>query len=276
MPFVSKLRKIYRKYINFPLIDKLIYFILDTVTDIYSFIKRYSFPAYYIRKWKLNMLWEEYEKETTDFFKKTIKPGMIVIDIGAHIGYFTKIFSKLVGKKGTVYAFEADPENFELLNKNTKHLKNTKLCKVAISDSIGTIDFFHSNSKSGCHSTVPAEFRSQKITIPTITLDEFANRKGINKIDIIKIDIEGGEYIALHGMKKIFKNNPNIAIVLEFCMENIKLAHIEYHDFLKNIEQFGFNIFSIRQNRLDKISSKSSIHQITQDADFVNLYCTKK
>ncbi|MBU2575702.1 FkbM family methyltransferase [Patescibacteria group bacterium] len=276
MPFVAILRKIYRKWIYLPWLDKLIYTVLDTATDIYSFTTRYSFPSYYIRRFKLNMLWQLYEKETVQLFKKIIKPKMIVMDIGAHIGYFTRIFSKLAGTDGVVYAFEADPENFQLLIKNTKHLKNTKLCKAAITDSTGIIDFFHSNIKSGCHSIVPAEFRSQKIAVPAITLDEFAQRKGINKIDIIKMDIEGGEYLALQGMKKIFENNPDIVLVLEFCLENNELANINSEKFLKQMEEFGLSIFAIRQNKLDKVTSSSSVQEITQGADFINLYCTKK
>ena len=146
---------------HLPWLDQCIYKVLDALTDLYSYIRRYTFPEYYVRCGKFYMLCDIYEKETTALFKKIITPGMTIIDIGAHIGYFTRIFSKYAGSKGRVYAFEADPENFILLQKNTKHLKNIELFKTAISDKAGKIDFYHSN-KSGCNSIIPAESRQKK------------------------------------------------------------------------------------------------------------------
>ena len=61
--------------------------------------------------------WEKYE---TELFKKVVKEGMTVVDIGAHIGYYTLIAANLAGKKGKVYAFEPEAENYSLLVKNIK------------------------------------------------------------------------------------------------------------------------------------------------------------
>jgi len=78
--------------------------------------------------------------------------GSGVIDIGAHIGYFTRLFAKLVEPQGTVYALEADPENCKLLKKNTRHLPNVHVCQAAATDRTGSIDFYHYDDKAGCHS----------------------------------------------------------------------------------------------------------------------------
>ena len=66
-----------------------------------------------------------WEKEETEFVKSYIKRNWVVLDIGANIGYFTLIFSKLVGKNGKVFAFEPDPDNFEILKRNIveNHIK---------------------------------------------------------------------------------------------------------------------------------------------------------
>ena len=140
---IHTMRTWYRRFIHWPLLDRLVYAALDGLTNAYSALRRFSFPAGYTRRWKLDMLWGLYEKETYDLFQTVIKPDMVIIDIGAHIGYFTRRFAKLAGKTGRVLAFEADRENFELLKKNTSRLKNTRLFPLAISDHSGSIDFYN-------------------------------------------------------------------------------------------------------------------------------------
>lgn len=278
MQLIPRLRNIYRAWVRLPWLDRCIYNILDALTDIYARLRSYSFPNYYIRRWKLNMLNELYEKETTDFFKKNITPGLVIMDIGAHIGYFTRIFSKLTGPKGKVYAFEADPENFALLQKNTKHFQNIKLFPMAISDSGGTVDFYRSNDKSGCHSTIPAEFRQKKISVPAVDLDSFTAANGIKKINLIKMDIEGGEPTALKGMARVLATSNEIVLVIEFNPQCLKQANTQPLDFLRMIESYGFTIFVITPNKLANLEAHDTLdyRSIALYPDFVNLYCTKK
>lgn len=287
MAIVSIIRKIYRKFIRSPWLDKLIYKILDTITNIYAYSRHYSFPKNYIRRWKLDMLWELYEPETAALFKKIIKPGMVIVDIGAHVGYFTRIFSRLAGKNGVVYAFEADPENFELLQKNTKHLKNIKICRLAISDHAGEIDFYHCEEKAGCHSTLPDQplnFKMRKISVPADTLDNIIAREKINRINIIKMDIEGGEPKAIAGMQNLLNKNQNIKMVLEFAPAWIKKT-LNPLDFLKKISAYGFEIFAVLPDAMEKIKSDNDSDYekfIPESRDgtaynqFVNLYCEKE
>jgi FkbM family methyltransferase len=74
--------------------------------------------------------------EETKFLKKIIKKGDTVIDVGANIGYYTLLFSKLVGKEGKIYAYEPLPENFKLLKKNIfiNKYKNIVLINRALSN----------------------------------------------------------------------------------------------------------------------------------------------
>ena len=77
----------------------------------------YSFPAKYGVRWKLKVLFRRYEPETTRLIARELKPGDVFVDIGAHIGYFTRLAAKKVGSGGRVIAFEADTENYSL-NRN--------------------------------------------------------------------------------------------------------------------------------------------------------------
>lgn len=286
MSLIPRLRTMYRRYIHVPAIDRFIYALLDAATHLYSALRGFYFPKKFIRRWKLDYLWELYEKETVVVFKKTIKPGMVVVDIGAHIGYFTRMFSKLVGTTGIVYAYEADPENFSFLQKNTKHLSNVKIFPLAITDTQGTIDFYHYPDKAGCHSilsNVPLDFRKEKISVPCEDLDSLITKQKIDRVDYIKMDIEGGETAALRGMKKLLENPLPITLVIEFAPAWIHAAGNSPLTFLQNLTARGFKIFAIKDSaRLISIipDTEKSFQELlpktpTPFNEFINIYCVR-
>ncbi len=274
---IQKLKNLYNKYARPTIAHRVLARIFDYVVDIYAAMKHFSFPKQYIRRWKLDMLEELYEKETTALFKKIIKPGMVIVDIGAHIGYFTRIFSRLTESTGKVYAFEADPENFALLKNNTKQPKNIAIFQLAISNRAGLIDFFHSELKTGCHSTIPSPLRQTKITVTASTLDELAQKENINRVDVIKMDIEGGEVAALSGMTNILSVNPNLQLVTEFNPECFLEANIDPLFFMRRLEESGFRIFAIGpKGELEAVRSNMTLGEIMKGQKFVNVYCTRQ
>lgn len=279
MKIISNIRSAYRKHVHSPRLDGLIYKILDLITDTIAGYHKFSFPKSYIRHWKLNMLFGKYEPETFRLFQKIVKPGMVVVDIGAHIGYFTRLFAKLTGTDGVIYALEADPENFSLLQKNTAHLKNVRALKIAAIDKKGEISFYRSE-KTGCHSTIPnAEQQKEVITVTATDLDSLLLTEiGASKIDLIKMDIEGGEMAALRGMTKIITLNPKIALVIEFNPGCLKMAKIIPTDFIQTLRDFGFQIFSIQTKNLIEIEPQENSPEkyLLPGATFVNLYCVKQ
>lgn len=232
------------------------------------------------------MLWGLYEPETYDLFKKIIKPGMVIVDIGAHIGYFTKIFSKLTGRSGAIYAFEADSENFKVLKKNTEHFKNVKIFPLAVTDHTGTIDFYHCEEKMGCHSilpNIPLDYPKTKVTVNATDLDSCLQKQNLTKIDLIKIDIEGGEAKAFAGMKNTLIKNNNLIIVAEFAPRWIKAAGVEPLEFLRNLAAFGFKIFAITKAGLEKMDINNprcadkyfDPNNTNAFNEFINIYCVK-
>ncbi len=82
------------------------------------------------------------EREEIDFLKRVVKPGMVVLDIGANIGFYTRIFSKLVGKEGRVYAFEPERNNYRNLKKLCRDLNNVTLNNVAVGEKNGKIKLY--------------------------------------------------------------------------------------------------------------------------------------
>ena len=108
-----------------------------------------------------------YDQFQTEIVKKIIKKGDIVLDVGAHIGYFTLIFAKLVGKNGKVFAFEPDPTNFDLLTKNVEinGYKNVILVRKAFSDKTGKTNLFLSNINAGDHMIIDTKENRNSVEI---------------------------------------------------------------------------------------------------------------
>jgi len=256
-----RLKKIYKKIFRSKILNSYIHKILNVFVDAWAKMINFQFPKKYNWDWKLEMLSGKYERDTVNIFKKIIKPGMTVIDIGAHVGYYTLKFSKLTGENGRVYAFEADLDNFKLLEKNTKIYKNISLNNVAIADQEGNIDFYKVNDSTGCHSIIPAD-DSNKISVKATTLDNFIKKHSLEHVDIIKIDIEGGEPLAFIGMQKLFTNSHSLSIVMEFSPTSLKSANINPAEFLQGIKKNGFNIFQILKNGRTKELSINNMHKL--------------
>ncbi len=159
---------------------------------------------------KLNHLRNRYEIDTTNYFKNTITSGMTVVDVGANLGYFTRLASSLVGPTGNVYAFEPDANNFRLLKKNTKHLTNVHIMQSAVSDTDGTATFYLSR-KMGMHSLLENKDEGRQVVVPCTTLDKLFQSTDIH---FIKIDVEGAETLVFQGMPKLLQRKP--VIVFEY------------------------------------------------------------
>ncbi len=245
---IALLKKIYKKTVSFKLLDKIVKKTIEGLVETFVQLKRFYFPKKFPWDWKLDMLIENYEKNTVNYFKNNIKPGMTVADVGAHVGYYTVIFSRLVGPTGKVLAFEPDKENFSLLEKNTSRLKNVERYENAISDKNGSVDFFKVIGSTGCHSVVTPHAESEKESVQSITLDSFVEKNTIKKIDFLKIDIEGAEPLALKGMQKLIGNSENISIVSELNPDSLAQLGETPDSFFNGIAEQKLKVYKIGKN----------------------------
>lgn len=143
----------------------------------------------------------DYEKQIV--FERTITEGSTVFDIGAHAGFYTLLFSVLVGSRGKVFAFEPMPRNLFYLRKHLQlnHITNVTVIEAAVKDSTGTVFFDKGYDSFMYH--VSAEGR---IKVRSIGLDDLVLQGEIPKPDYIKINAEGAEMLILLGAKSILTN----------------------------------------------------------------------
>ena len=141
-------------------------------------------------------LFKTYEPIQTEIVKKFVKKGDNVIDVGAHVGYYTFLMSELVGESGKVFSFEPDPDNFILLKKGVEanNLKNVEIIQKAVSKENSKIKLYLSDTDRATNRIYDAGMNDAHkiIEVDTCSIDEFLQDKKI-KINFIKIDAEGSD-----------------------------------------------------------------------------------
>jgi len=186
-----------------------------------------------------------HEKTATRIAKEHIKEGDTVIDIGANIGYYTLLFAKWVGPSGKVYAFEPEPSNFQLLEKNVEanNYENITIFQKAVSDKNDKLSFYISDESSAANQLFKPKKFSKIIEVDSIKLDEFLPPD--QKIDFIKIDIQGAEGTAIKGMNSLLEHNPNTIIMQEWWPDAIKKYNMDSDEHLKILEKLGYSFYEI-------------------------------
>lgn len=193
---------------------------------------------------------DNYEPLTVEIIKNEVKKGDVVLDIGAFVGYYTLLFSRLVGKTGKVFAFEPELNNFLMLKKNVEvnNYKNVILIQKAVTDKLGKIKFYLDKTPGGTtHTMVPNLDHQKYIEIESVYLDEYLRDQ--KKIDFIKMDVEGAEPLVFLGMKKILKENKNIKIITEFNYQMLKKQKVDPIGFLRLLQSYGFKIYHLNDEK---------------------------
>lgn len=228
------------------------YFIKESVIFL-KYSQNMSFPDrsigawWWTWRWRFEILkrWNEYE--SIKLCRQLVKPGMTVIDIGAHIGYYTRLLSELVGKSGRVFAFEAHPDNYAVLKHNLSAIKysNVKIYNCAVSDQIGKMRLYVSPGSSN-HSLLSGYTEASGIIeVESITIDSFLSEQGIKRVDFVKVDVEGAEPLVLAGIKHTISSSPQISLLMEYNPHALRSGSIAPEKFLNDIREFGFKIQTI-------------------------------
>ena len=159
------------------------------------------------------------------------------VDVGACLGYFTLFMAKKMNDKGRILSFEPSSIDYKWLNKSIKAsgYNSIKTFQTALSNKEGTANLYLAEER-GQHSLIG---NGKKIRVKTAKLDTILE----GKVDLVKIDVEGGELLVLEGMKETIENNPDIIITIDMHPEKIDIR--KTIQFLYNQD---FKIYSINHN----------------------------
>jgi len=187
---------------------------------------------------RLELLTGQHENETRRLLERLAQPGMVALDVGAHIGYHSRLLARLVGAEGRVIALEPHPGTYQALRQNTRALPNVTALQVAAAEAGGRAalhDYLMMSASGSLHydASLAAQqrarmgaddlaprggrdFEPQRYQVQTVAIDDCLAELGIERVDLVKMDIEGAELAALRGMRRTIADSPGLALVMEY------------------------------------------------------------
>lgn len=188
-----------------------------------------------------------YEKQLVDFLHPYVK-DKIFFDVGANVGSYTMTLSKSAKR---IYSFEASSFNAEILRNFVaiSKLDNIEIINKAVSDTSGDQVTIYSSPDTGGNNTRFHDFGGGGESIKTITLDKFVQDRGIEKVDVIKMDIEGSELAAFTGAQEIL-NKHRPVLLIEFHALVAKQAGWDLMDLYRLLSKYGYNAHELSKRKL--------------------------
>jgi FkbM family methyltransferase len=218
------------------------------------------------------------EPFTVHLFREHVRPGVAVVDIGAYLGYYTLLGARGVGSTGKVHAFECDPVNHRFLLHNLR-LNGFRGAVVAsssaVSDRVGSLPFFVRGWDLSVGSLWQETGAKAVVEVASTTLDQ---ELGGQPVDVLKMDIEGGEPRALEGMEATIALSPNLVMFVECNPNALAASGSSAVELIERLRELGFHVNEIDEKRhvCRSISKTLLVGERVEDPKFsVNLYCTK-
>jgi len=194
--------------------------------------------------------WGVWEEETAGFFLSCLRLGMTFVDAGAHVGQYSLLASELVGSAGRVIAFEPHPVLRQVLRRNVRRAgcTNVTVSPLALGRTSRRADFIlHPAANFGASSLRAdgATPHHPRASVKVTALDEYLDRVGMPKVDVVKLDVEGAELDVIEGACRTLIANPRIILVVEFLRENQLHFGKTVEDLQARLCELGFLLFTL-------------------------------
>ncbi|MEM4406502.1 MAG: FkbM family methyltransferase [Candidatus Methanomethylicaceae archaeon] len=214
---------------------------------------RMFIPSNYV----YTMVWGEYDPEVCRFLEGYLKPGWTVVDAGSHIGYFSLLMAKCVAQDGCVLSFEPLSENLCLLYNNIALNKMHEIIRVvpmAIADRshLCRLYYHQTSSQAFLEGTAEIDVSDKGYeVVAAVSLDEYMDAVGWPTVNLVKMDIEGAESLAVMGMKETLRRN-SPAVLMETHGENARQG-------LRYLAVEGYTVYKLERAGLREIHDLENI-----------------
>jgi FkbM family methyltransferase len=187
----------------------------------------------------------EFVRKRPDLFQ-----GGDVLDVGANIGYTASLFARALPLGASVYAFEPEPWNFQLLTMTaTKVGKRGRIVPVraAVGAEDSSVELWLNPMHPGDHRVRTDQFEAQvhgqpTVTVPLVKIDTFVQNRGLTNIPFVKIDVQGFELAVCLGMEATLATHPELALGVEYAPDAIEALGFRPLDLLNWFWKRGYQI----------------------------------
>jgi len=180
------------------------------------------------------------DRDKIRLIRKTVKKGMTVLDIGANIGFYSMLLSRLVGSTGKVIAYEPEERNISILKKITRKRSNIFVHPTACGEKTKILKLYLSKNMNIDHQTYDSGEQRTVRNVRCVAVDEDLEKE--QNVGFMKIDVQGYDYYALLGMKKTIQRSRELTLVGEFWPYALKKAGVEQVEYLRLLEELGFKV----------------------------------
>ena len=232
-------------------------------------VARFHTPADDPLSFRYRLVCGLHERETVAVIRRLVQRGHTALDLGAHVGYYTRLLARRVGRRGRVIAFEPHPRQFELLAGNLRGRANVQLVRKAAAASSGTATLFDAlpetassslarrdDRASWCATHVQGRelaprlrggFTPRDYIVETVTIDQHLSAAGVEHVDFVKIDVEGAEAAVLQGMTTTLAGSKPMAMVMELNPETLGAFRYTPQALLRDLRSFEFDLYTIEE-----------------------------
>jgi FkbM family methyltransferase len=199
-----------------------------------------------------------YEEEESAYIRENIRDTDICFDVGANVGYYTMLLSK-GAKRGTVYAFEPVPLNYQMLTTNLmlNKVQNVVPNQQAVGASETEVELVV--ARDGAYSSLAETGRKpvlERIRVPMTGLDEYCRSERVPRIDILKVDVEGAEEQVIEGASGLLRDCPPRLVMLELYDPMLSVFGSGIERMLGRMRGFGYSAHTCRKGMIVPFTCK--------------------
>lgn len=194
----------------------------------------------------------------------------VCLDVGAHVGFYTLHFAKRVGSGGSVFAFEPDPRNFARLSENARLNGFSSFVhahQAAVTKRDGPVTFWQSTNSAWGSLTRFEDIAVMPISTEGITLDTFLSQSALKRVDVLKADVEAGEFELLEGAQASLRAGVFRSILIEFNGPRLSQRGRTFSEFLEVFSKNGFAPTGSSRDLVEQMKQG----RISADTTIVNL-----
>ena len=198
--------------------------------------------------------WRQWEPNETWLLRKVLRPGDAFVDVGANIGYFTLLASRLVGASGSITAIDATPPTVDKLRGNIalNGLKNVTVHACAVAESAGTIRIHRTHGANSGMNSMRPNATGEGWDVPALPLSQILPKAAIR---LIKMDVEGAELIALRGMIARLQEPDAPDLMLEICPAYVTALGGDHREIFSMLTNAGYACSEVKDRILKPISA---------------------
>jgi FkbM family methyltransferase len=185
------------------------------------------------------------------FLWRFLQPGMVFMDIGAYQGIFTIVAANKL-KGGRIFAFEPSPREYRKLRTHLwlNGVSGVKAEKLALGESNGEVEFFQvvdgDETRNGLRPP-QSDDRVRQISVRMTSLDEYIGKRKIDRVDIIKLDVEGGEIGVLRGAENLLRNMRPL-VICEVLDATTQAWGYKTREIIRTLQKYDYEWFEIGEN----------------------------